>query len=54
GENWLLTLALDGGQEILVCIPAALAGGCVELAASQRVTVYAPAQKVHVLPGAMA
>ncbi|RWC94773.1 MAG: ABC transporter ATP-binding protein [Mesorhizobium sp.] len=54
GENWLLTLTLDGGQEILVCIPAALADGCVELAASQRVTVYAPAQKVHVLPGAMA
>jgi putative spermidine/putrescine transport system ATP-binding protein len=54
GENWLLTLALDGGQEVLACIPAALAGGCAELAAGQRVTVYAPAAKVHAIPGAIA
>ncbi|RWO22540.1 ABC transporter ATP-binding protein [Mesorhizobium sp.] len=54
GENWLLTLALDGGQEVLVCIPAALAGGCAELAAGQRMTAYAPAAKVHAIPGAMA
>jgi putative spermidine/putrescine transport system ATP-binding protein len=54
GENWLLTLALDGGQEILVCIPAALASGCAELATGQRMTAYAPAAKVHAIPGARA
>ncbi|MER9301457.1 ABC transporter ATP-binding protein [Mesorhizobium sp. M0496] len=54
GENWLLTLVSDGGQEVLVCIPAALAGGCAELAAGQRMTAYAPAAKVHAIPGAMA
>ncbi|ANN62249.1 ABC transporter ATP-binding protein (plasmid) [Mesorhizobium loti NZP2037] len=54
GENWLLTLALDGGQEILVCIPAALASGCAELATGQRVTAYALAAKVHAIPGARA
>lgn len=52
GENWLLTLALDGGQEILVCVPAAMASGCGELATGQRVTAYAPAAKVHAIPGA--
>lgn len=52
GENWLLTLALDDGQEVLVCIPSALAGGCAELAAGQRLTVYASAAKVHAIPGA--
>ena len=54
GENWLLTLALDGGQEVHVCIPAALASGCGELATGQRVTAYAPAAKVHAIPGAAA
>ncbi|MFK0688440.1 ABC transporter ATP-binding protein [Mesorhizobium sp. IMUNJ 23033] len=54
GENWLLTLAPDAGQEVLVCIPSALAGGCAELAAGQRLTVYASAAKVHAIPGATA
>jgi len=54
GENWLLTLALDGGQEILVSIPAALASGCAELAPGRRLTAYAPAAKVHAMPGAKA
>ncbi|BCG74568.1 ABC transporter ATP-binding protein [Mesorhizobium sp. 113-1-2] len=54
GENWLLTLAPEGGQEVLVCIPSALAGGCAELATGQRVTVYASAAKVHAIPGAIA
>jgi len=54
GEDWLLTLALDSGQEILVCIPAALASGCTELCAGQRVTAYAPAERVHAIPGAVA
>ena len=52
GENWLLTLALDGGQEVLASIPATLAAGCAELATGQRVTAYAPAEKIHALPGA--
>ncbi|MFB9980787.1 ABC transporter ATP-binding protein [Mesorhizobium kowhaii] len=52
GENWLLTLALDGGQEVLASIPATLAAGCAELVTGQRVTAYAPAEKVHALPGA--
>ncbi|MBN9235829.1 ABC transporter ATP-binding protein [Mesorhizobium hungaricum] len=54
GENWLLTLAPDGGQEVLVCIPSAFAGDCAELAAGQRLTVYASAAKVHAIPGATA
>ena len=53
GENWLLTLALDDGQEVLVCIPSALAGGCAELAAGQRVTAYASAAKIHAIRGAI-
>ncbi|MGX7875199.1 ABC transporter ATP-binding protein [Mesorhizobium sp. ORM6] len=52
GENWLLTLVLDGGQEVLVCIPAALASGCAELATGQSMTAFAPAAKVHAIPGA--
>ena len=52
GENWLLTLALDGGQEVLASIPATLAAGCAELATGQRVTAYAPAEKIHALPEA--
>ncbi|RUU02005.1 ABC transporter ATP-binding protein [Mesorhizobium sp. USDA-HM6] len=54
GENWLLTLALDTGQEILVCIPAALDSGCAALRVGQRVAAYAPAQRVHAIPGGVA
>ncbi|MDG4898491.1 ABC transporter ATP-binding protein [Mesorhizobium sp. WSM4976] len=52
GDNWLLTLAPDAGQAVLVSIPSALAGACAELRLGQRVTAYAPADKVHAIPGA--
>ncbi len=49
GENWLLTLLRDDGQEVSLSIPASRAAGCADLAPGDRVTAFAAAAAVHAL-----
>ena len=49
GENWLLTVMTDAGQEVAMSIPATRATGCADLAEGATVAAFAAAGTVHPL-----
>lgn len=49
GENWLLQLAVDGG-EVSLSIPATRAQGCDALQTGETVTAWIAADALHLLP----
>ena len=50
GENWLMQLALAGGGQVVLSIPAAGQAPAAELAPGQEVVAYAALGSVHAIP----